>query len=195
MHRKRPHEGMPSHGCKARPRSVTSHVLRHAHASQLMASGMRPRRADHQSGICKILHEMRTSHPGRGGNPLATRSFAAHRNRPKCLIFRDGRVAEWLKAAVLKTARAREGPRGFESHPFRQRGIRSRPSPSEKSSDVSSRRKTAASPTADSVCSMQRTVRGFIPLSHGAGAPQRRRSRRRTSRRAAGSSDGVGFST
>jgi hypothetical protein len=29
-------------------------------------------------------------------------------------------VAEWLKAAVLKTARAREGPRGFESHPFRQ---------------------------------------------------------------------------
>ena len=37
------------------------------------------------------------------------------------MISRAGRVAEWFKAAVLKTARARKGPRGFESHPFRQR--------------------------------------------------------------------------
>jgi hypothetical protein len=28
-------------------------------------------------------------------------------------------VAEWFKAAVLKTARGRKVPRGFESHPFR----------------------------------------------------------------------------
>jgi hypothetical protein len=34
-----------------------------------------------------------------------------------------GRVAERLKAAVLKTARARKGPRGFESHPFRQHAV------------------------------------------------------------------------
>src|SRR3954447_13747063 len=32
-----------------------------------------------------------------------------------------GRVAEWFKAAVLKTARGFTLPRGFESHPFRQR--------------------------------------------------------------------------
>jgi hypothetical protein len=31
-----------------------------------------------------------------------------------------GRVAEWFKAAVLKTARGFTLPRGFESHPFRQ---------------------------------------------------------------------------
>ena len=31
-----------------------------------------------------------------------------------------GGVAERLKAAVLKTARGREAPRGFESHPLRQ---------------------------------------------------------------------------
>jgi hypothetical protein len=31
-----------------------------------------------------------------------------------------GRVAEWFKAAVLKTARGFTPPRGFESHPFRQ---------------------------------------------------------------------------
>jgi hypothetical protein len=30
-----------------------------------------------------------------------------------------GRVAEWFKAAVLKTARGFTLPRGFESHPFR----------------------------------------------------------------------------
>jgi hypothetical protein len=36
------------------------------------------------------------------------------------VISTAGRVAEWFKAAVLKTARAREGPRGFESLPFRQ---------------------------------------------------------------------------
>jgi hypothetical protein len=30
-------------------------------------------------------------------------------------------VAEWFKAAVLKTARGFTLPRGFESHPFRQR--------------------------------------------------------------------------
>src|ERR1700730_16701880 len=30
-----------------------------------------------------------------------------------------GRVAEWFKAAVLKTARGFALPRGFESHPFR----------------------------------------------------------------------------
>ncbi len=29
-------------------------------------------------------------------------------------------MAEWLKAAVLKTARGFALPRGFESHPFRQ---------------------------------------------------------------------------
>jgi hypothetical protein len=29
-------------------------------------------------------------------------------------------VAEWFKAAVLKTARGFTLPRGFESHPFRQ---------------------------------------------------------------------------
>jgi hypothetical protein len=28
-------------------------------------------------------------------------------------------VAEWFKAAVLKTARGFTLPRGFESHPFR----------------------------------------------------------------------------
>ena len=33
-----------------------------------------------------------------------------------------GEVAERLKAAVLKTARLRKGPRGFESHPLR-RGV------------------------------------------------------------------------
>jgi hypothetical protein len=32
-------------------------------------------------------------------------------------------VAEWFKAAVLKTARGRKVPRGFESHPFRQWSI------------------------------------------------------------------------
>jgi hypothetical protein len=32
---------------------------------------------------------------------------------------RVGRVAEWFKAAVLKTARGFALPRGFESHPFR----------------------------------------------------------------------------
>ena len=31
-----------------------------------------------------------------------------------------GGVAERLKAAVLKTARGRKAPRGFESHPLRQ---------------------------------------------------------------------------
>src|ERR1700733_3408843 len=31
----------------------------------------------------------------------------------------SGRVAEWFKAPVLKTGRARKGPREFESHPFR----------------------------------------------------------------------------
>jgi hypothetical protein len=30
-------------------------------------------------------------------------------------------VAEWFKAAVLKTARGRKVPRGFESHPFRHK--------------------------------------------------------------------------
>jgi hypothetical protein len=35
-------------------------------------------------------------------------------------IQRLGRVAEWFKAAVLKTARGFTLPRGFESHPFRQ---------------------------------------------------------------------------
>jgi hypothetical protein len=29
-------------------------------------------------------------------------------------------VAEWFKAPVLKTGKAREGLREFESHPFRQ---------------------------------------------------------------------------
>ena len=32
-------------------------------------------------------------------------------------------MAEWFKAAVLKTARGRKVPRGFESHPFRQVAI------------------------------------------------------------------------
>jgi hypothetical protein len=32
-------------------------------------------------------------------------------------------VAEWFKAAVLKTARGRKVPRGFESHPFRQKPV------------------------------------------------------------------------
>jgi hypothetical protein len=35
-------------------------------------------------------------------------------------------VAEWFKAAVLKTARGFTLPRGFESHPFRQVLIRRR---------------------------------------------------------------------
>src|SRR3954467_15587145 len=43
-----------------------------------------------------------------------------------------GRVAEWFKAAVLKTARGFTLPRGFESHPFRQGLVRSRPPPSDK---------------------------------------------------------------
>jgi hypothetical protein len=36
------------------------------------------------------------------------------------IISKQGRVAEWFKAAVLKTARGFTLPRGFESHPFRQ---------------------------------------------------------------------------
>jgi hypothetical protein len=32
---------------------------------------------------------------------------------------RAGRVAEWFKAPVLKTGKARKGLREFESHPFR----------------------------------------------------------------------------
>jgi hypothetical protein len=32
-------------------------------------------------------------------------------------------VAEWFKAAVLKTARGFTLPRGFESHPFRQESM------------------------------------------------------------------------
>ncbi len=35
------------------------------------------------------------------------------------MILNDGRVAEWLKAPVLKTGRGFTLPRGFESHPFR----------------------------------------------------------------------------
>src|ERR1700730_1585801 len=35
-------------------------------------------------------------------------------------VLKVGRVAEWFKAAVLKTARGLTLPRGFESHPFRQ---------------------------------------------------------------------------
>jgi hypothetical protein len=34
-------------------------------------------------------------------------------------VLTVGRVAEWFKAAVLKTARGFTLPRGFESHPFR----------------------------------------------------------------------------
>ena len=33
-------------------------------------------------------------------------------------------MAEWFKAAVLKTARGFTLPRGFESHPFRQKTVR-----------------------------------------------------------------------
>ena len=36
------------------------------------------------------------------------------------VVTKEGRVAEWFKAAVLKTARGCELSRGFESHPFRQ---------------------------------------------------------------------------
>jgi hypothetical protein len=39
-------------------------------------------------------------------------------------------VAEWFKAAVLKTARGFTLPRGFESHPFRHLGVYDRPPPS-----------------------------------------------------------------
>src|SRR5215510_1429725 len=39
---------------------------------------------------------------------------------------RQGRVAEWFKAPVLKTGRGFTLPRGFESHPLRQIYARAR---------------------------------------------------------------------
>jgi len=45
--------------------------------------------------------------------------FTCHMTN-NAVITKEGRVAEWFKAAVLKTARGFTLPRGFESHPFRQ---------------------------------------------------------------------------
>ena len=44
--------------------------------------------------------------------------FTCHMTN-NAVITKEGRVAEWFKAAVLKTARGFTLPRGFESHPFR----------------------------------------------------------------------------
>ena len=54
--------------------------------------------------------------------PLSRRSFGmrARLDEPARSAGGAGRVAEWFKAAVLKTARGRKAPRGFESHPFRR---------------------------------------------------------------------------
>jgi hypothetical protein len=57
---------------------------------------------------------------------FARRSFDG---TPNSLMVLRGRVAEWFKAAVLKTARGFTLPRGFESHPFRQDFVHSRPWP------------------------------------------------------------------
>src|SRR6266540_67980 len=51
---------------------------------------------------------------------VALRSLPRLKTPMRARMESAGRVAEWFKAAVLKTARARKGPRGFESHPFRQ---------------------------------------------------------------------------
>ncbi len=50
---------------------------------------------------------------------VALRSLPRLKTPMRARMESAGRVAEWFKAAVLKTARARKGPRGFESHPFR----------------------------------------------------------------------------
>src|SRR3954463_15579763 len=55
----------------------------------------------------------------RGGNAMAI-SINPPLAVLKVLNFACGRVAEWFKAAVLKTAKLREGLREFESLPFRQ---------------------------------------------------------------------------
>ena len=57
--------------------------------------------------------------------------FTCHMTN-NAVITKEGRVAEWFKAAVLKTARGFTLPRGFESHPFRQRAVRHRPPTSRK---------------------------------------------------------------
>src|SRR5437660_6596034 len=48
------------------------------------------------------------------------RAYISGWRRNGALFHFPGRVAEWFKAAVLKTARGFALPRGFESHPFRQ---------------------------------------------------------------------------
>src|SRR5206468_1738056 len=57
---------------------------------------------------------------GKGSKRVADRHFGYQLPAEMACVVSPGRVAEWFKAAVLKTARARKGPRGFESHPFRQ---------------------------------------------------------------------------
>jgi len=47
------------------------------------------------------------------------RAYISGSRRNGALFHFPGRVAEWFKAAVLKTARGFTLPRGFESHPFR----------------------------------------------------------------------------
>src|SRR6266700_3290761 len=51
---------------------------------------------------------------------VALRSLPRLKTPMRARMESAGRVAECFKAAVLKTARARKGPRGFESHPFPQ---------------------------------------------------------------------------
>src|ERR1700676_1326803 len=57
----------------------------------------------------------------RGGGFGRNYSVFAARFWPLCPgpKLKSGRVAEWFKAPVLKTGKAREGLREFESHPFR----------------------------------------------------------------------------